>query len=227
MDNTNNFERLPYKRPVIVTKPSSGLIIKVMNTVWLKEVISGVTIPYEMSCFREINTPIDKPIQSYIAEQKLVDEHNVKQASFIMLKLHCVRVAELLKQKLLSFLIFYYRDDSTITKEYLIGLDFMNLRNILSKIVKSSASFSDIPTLGSKHIIKLFTKTFHNFIEDRNIYTHGTLVTNIDTHDVAIEYLLGNQEVTCIVSNDILQSFFFTYKILDDTLDEMQSIVQK
>ena len=182
--------------------------------------------PYRFSYMECI--PIDptkeiNDINYQVDRTKLTDELKRKQSKFLDLKHRCIRMAENLNENLRSFLSQYSDINNLNEKDMLYKLDFMNLRDRFSKIVKGDQQFRHIDLLNSNPNRKNLTKTFTEFIEDRNIYTHGHLHIRLNDSLILITYVDKklNKHACCIVDGEIIQSFFDTYKTLNETVSKM------
>lgn len=131
------------------------------------------------------------------------------------------QVAEALNQKLLKLLIKY---DSNGSKDELIICDFMNLRDRLSDIVKEDSRFHDIERLRTSGSRKTFRKLFAEFIEDRNIYTHGEMLYRINDKVILMRFINKKERnfSICIITKDIVYSFFSLYEYLNSILKDME-----
>ena len=142
------------------------------------------------------------------------------------LKSHCSQLGEILNQKLLSFLIQYFPDSR---KNELMDKDFMNLRNEFREIIKKDERFYDVTRLQTANSRKTIRRHFTNFIEDRNIYTHGSLQYRTNDSKVLIKYIdKPNKEFTYSeISLDIMNSYEELYNLLNKILIDMRNQLTK
>ncbi len=215
-----------YKRPKDDTRFRQEMTYEYSEEDFLEDAETKIKVPYRFS-YMEC-TPIDfsKDVHEFKYEfdrTKLTDELRKNQSKFLDLKHRCIRVAENLNETLRSFLTQYSNINNLNEKETLYKLDFMKLRDRLSEIVKKDEQFRQIELLSSNQNRKYITKTFTEFIEDRNIYTHGHLHIRLNDGLVLISYIdkKYNKHACCIINAEIIQSFFDTYKTLNDTVSKM------
>lgn len=106
-------------------------------------------------------------------------------------------------------------------------LDFMRHRKIFSDIVQSK-KVEWVNEIIMEYDIKSVTKTFYNFIMDRNKYTHGELMLYYPSRETILEYEdeEGNREIA-MVNAEIITSYIETYKELDKILNTIEAARQK
>lgn len=103
-------------------------------------------------------------------------------------------------------------------------LDFMGHRNLLSDIIKSN-KIEWLSEVLKEYNCKSVTKSFYNFILDRNKYTHGELMFWYPEMKTILEYEVDNKQVQYgEVNKDILNSFLTCYKNIDEFLNDIQPI---
>ena len=144
----------------------------------------------------------------------------------------CSQIAENLfsKLKALNLQLKQLDDLKDIFEEYEENykkLDFMGHRNIFSEIIKSK-KIEWIDDIIKEYNIKSITKTFYNFIMDRNKYTHGELMLYYPSRETILEYedQQRNREVA-VVNVEIITSYIETYKELDKILNAIEAMRQK
>ena len=76
----------------------------------------------------------------------------------------------------------------------------MKRRDFLSLIIKKDKTFHSIKMLDSKEKRDSFTKAMTNFIVDRNIYTHGKLMTRMTDGEHLIKYNEKKTIIYCVKS---------------------------
>lgn len=133
----------------------------------------------------------------------------------------CGHYGEIINQKLLSFLTNYY----TESDKELLQKDFMKLRDYLSDIIKKDVRFHSIEKLNSNTSRKTFTRLFAQFIEDRDIYTHGSLIYRVNDNKILIKYInKPNREFSYAVINfEIMISYENLYLYLKELLTELSN----
>ncbi len=131
------------------------------------------------------------------------------------------QIAEALNQKLLNFLIAYGKSDS---KADLLICDFMTLRDKLSVIIKGDSKFHNIERLQTGSLRRTFRKLFAEFIEDRNIYTHGEILYRINDKAILMRYINKKEKdfSMCLITKECIYSFYALYDYLNRTLNEMR-----
>jgi hypothetical protein len=101
-------------------------------------------------------------------------------------------------------------------------LDFMGHRNLLSDILKSN-KIEWLREVLKEYNCKSVTKSFYNFILDRNKYTHGELMFWYPEMKTILEYESDNKQVQYgEVNKDILNSFLICYKTIDEFLNDIE-----
>ncbi|MXS71577.1 hypothetical protein GSF70_10140 [Flavobacteriaceae bacterium W22] len=106
-------------------------------------------------------------------------------------------------------------------------LDFMGHRKLFSEILQSN-KIDWIKDISDEYDVKSLTKTFYNFIMDRNKYTHGELMLYYPSKQTIIEYedVEKNREVA-IVNAEIITSYTATYNELNKLIDKIEAARQK
>lgn len=107
--------------------------------------------------------------------------------------------------------------------EELNQLSFEALRGVLSCLVKTDKTLQQLPGLQTNEERRNFTKVYHNYIEDRNRYTHGLLfflypglepVLRVRTHAGVAAYMTFDEGV---FTDNLL-----TYDYLTQTLSAIR-----
>lgn len=134
---------------------------------------------------------------------------------------NCKELAERILGSLRAFLCNYYGKQDRIKE--LMQMEFMELRNELSdNIIVKDHSVQKIERLKSKVERKFFTRTFFNFITDRNVYTHGHLHVRWPEKEFIIQYIENKKDyVYCEINKEFIQSYINCYKYLKLTLEEL------
>lgn len=138
----------------------------------------------------------------------------------------CSQIAEILfgRLKTINNKFKQIRDLTDIFETYeerYYKLDFMGHRNLLSDIFKFN-KIEWLTVLLQKYDIKSVTRSFYNFIMDRNKYTHGELMYWYPERQTLLEYQNeARQTEYGIVNADILNSYLTCYKYIDELLSEI------
>lgn len=217
---------MEYKRPKNDLRFRQELSIEYSEEDFIEDLETKIKVPHRFSYIEYIPTDLTKEINDInyqFDRTKLTDELKFKQSKFLDLKHRCIRMAENLNENLRSFLSQYSDINNLHEKDTLYKLDFMKLRDRFSEIVKKDQQFGHIDLLNSNPNKKNLTKTFTEFIEDRNIYTHGHLHICLNDGLILITYVdkKYNNHACCIVDGEIIQSFYTTYKTLNETVSKM------
>jgi hypothetical protein len=122
--------------------------------------------------------PNFKPITKQIAE---------KFVNFQTIIGHCINNGEFVNNKLREFLLSISEIERT--KDELLSLDFMKLRDLFSEFLKKYKPFQDSNNFKTRQQQSAFTKLMFKFITDRNIYTHGMLWVFMPEENYIIDYI--------------------------------------
>lgn len=138
----------------------------------------------------------------------------------------CNTLAESLLGSLRNFLIQYYNNQEKT--QQLMLMEFMKLRDELSnEVIKKDVRVEGAEGLKSQVEKKFFTKTFCDFITDRNIYTHGHLHVRWPEKKFIIKYIENKREnAYCEINTDIIQSYYDCYKYLKKTLEQLFKVTR-
>lgn len=123
----------------------------------------------------------------------------------------CVDNAEDINDRIRSMVISYAKRTDE-EKEKLIKMDFMNLKGEFMDILRKDTLFRSIEEYNSNQKLKPFSKSFNNFILDRNKYTHGQLYIHRETLEYILEYIEGKVPSFAVVRKEILVSYNNFYK---------------
>jgi hypothetical protein len=133
----------------------------------------------------------DDIIESYHAFQSLIN--------------HANNLAETLNNRLRDFLLTI--KELTLSQEELMRMDFMTLRGIFSDFFHSYRQIKQQENFSDKEKRKNITSTFYKYIEDRNIYTHGTLKLRRPDEVFVIQFIFQRKhKLYAEVNADILKS---------------------
>ena len=106
-------------------------------------------------------------------------------------------------------------------------LTFGNLKSILSCIIKTDTNLHSVPELDTTGKRKEFTKIYHNYIEDRDRFTHGILfflypdlapILRVKTKESEDQYITYSKEV--FLSN------LETFDYLDSVLSKIRAVIE-
>ncbi len=181
--------------------------------------ISGDTIFTRINIV-VINSELDKDGNMYAKSiGKIPEEYVSAIYNHLIAKKDCSHYGELINQRLLSFLISYiHKQKKTFLKK-----GFMTLRDNLSDIIKTDKRFYTIDELNTQESRESFRKLFAQFIEDRNIYTHGSLVYRINDNKILIHCIEKNRTKYSYfeVNIRIMSSYVELFKYLNNILDKL------
>jgi len=125
--------------------------------------------------------------------------------SFQSLVNHGNNMAETLNNRLRDFLMSV--KEIKPSKEDLMAMDFMTLRGVFSDFLHGYNDIKQEENFNDKEKRKNITSTFHKYIEDRNIYTHGTLKLRRPDETFVIQFILQRKhKLYAEVSVEILKS---------------------
>lgn len=118
---------------------------------------------------------------------------------------HCANSAESILNELRDFLMSV--TELAINKETLMEMSFIDLRRLLSDLLKKSGLFNSVDGFKTKAEICEFTSLFYDFIIDRNIYTHGVLMIRLPDNSYVIKYIHDHKYMHADITHEILQSY--------------------
>jgi len=167
-----------------------------------------------------------KPAGKYQAKvdvPPLKDETIELYHSFQSLINHCNNNAEVLNNQLRDFVLTI--KDLNQTKEEIMAKDFMSLRDILSDFLKTNTIIKAQDLFNTREKIKAITSTFHRYISDRNIYTHGILKLRFPEKVFVMQYI-ENKRITVYaeLSIEILKSNLSVSEELANILAQINTI---
>jgi hypothetical protein len=157
-----------------------------------------------------VTNPMAFPVRPEIYEPYLTFQAQIKD---------CASLAEQVDEELRGFL----ERHSDVSPDVRNGLDFMGRRKLLSALFKSDKRMQAYEQFNSKAKQNLITSSFHRYIEDRNIYTHGILFFFMPQPNIypapptkyVVKYIKERKELYCEVSPEILASYYkFGRKLL-------------
>lgn len=135
----------------------------------------------------------------------MTDEILAAYHSFQSLMNHANNIAETLNNRLRDFLMTV--KEIKVSKEDLMAMDFMTLRGVFSDFLNGYTAIKQEANFDTKEKRKNITSTFFKYIEDRNIYTHGTLKLRRPDETFVIQFILHRKhKLYAEVSADILKS---------------------
>jgi hypothetical protein len=141
----------------------------------------------------------------------------------------CSHFAETLNSSLDNFLGLYFsdRDPAAFGDRYasLQKLDFMNARSLMSEVLKSDKKFMQVEEINSPEKLKHFTRTFYDFIMDRNKYTHGLLYLAYPSYAPVIQYENEQKKVEYAeIDDEIIGDYFSSYDYLSVVLNKIYEL---
>ena len=154
---------------------------------------------------------------------KVIAETYLKFQSVIS---HCITNSEAVNNQLRNFLLDI--NELNINKEEILKMDFMTLRNTFSEFFHAYKSIQNESNFNTKAQRKALTKFMHQFITDRNIYTHGTLRIQRPEEIFVIDYIENSKaKVRAEVTNEILESFLNIANLIRSLLNQISSFYYK
>jgi hypothetical protein len=180
-----------FKRPLVVTSPTSETIVAEMGAekhIVDDDVIVDIYIsPTLVYLESEQGERPDLPVDPYMFSDEQYERFN--QITYSIGKI--IRLAELNLDSLIGLIETYFsaNDYESVRNKNkrcrkcpefdreskFKALSFEQLRGILSCIVKTDSQFHGIEGLTDSSVISHFTSTYHDYIYDRDCYTHGKL----------------------------------------------------
>jgi len=219
-----------YLRPIPdpVHKRNHTMILTQSTDYKIEDKVAGTSIITQINVV-EMNTELDKDGYMHAKSFGIIPPEYVETIyRHLENQATCAHYGELINQKLLNFLIHYYPK----LKDELLEKDFMKLRDDLSEIIKTDDRFYGIERLNTSNARKTFRRLFAEFIEDRNIYTHGSLNYRPNDNKIFLKYIdKHNKKFTYSEINlEIMESYqeLFSYlnKIIAD-LGEQLGIIEE
>lgn len=141
----------------------------------------------------------------------------------------CSHFAETLNNTLDNFIGLYYQDRNSadIDQKYsnINKLDYMGARNLMSETIKRDAKFQKLEEINTAEKLKHFTKTFFNFITDRNKFTHGLLYLRYTDYAPIIQYENDKKEIEYAeVDEKVISDFYSTYEYLNNIMTKLYEL---
>lgn len=102
--------------------------------------------------------------------------------------------------------------------------DFTKFKKLLSCIINSDPKFKVIEKLNSKEKIKIFTKTLHSYIVDRNYYTHGYLFIRIPSYEPLLSIVYQNSDHFIVITDKIIQDNLQTFIFLESIIKDINKV---
>ena len=138
---------------------------------------------------------------------------------------YCINNAEFLNIQLRELLLSTKTTDEW--KASLYKLDFMGQRDVFSKYINEDRKIRELETFNTSAKRKLITSTFHQYIIDRNIYTHGKLKLLMPDEKFYIDFVLEKRAPARVeITKEIVQSFLEISKELKKVLQVIQVFIQ-
>lgn len=107
-------------------------------------------------------------------------------------------------------------------------LSFMQLKNLLSCVIKSDTQFHDIEELNSGEKRNFFTRTYANYVYDRDCFTHGQLYFHYpDFNPILRVKPPGKKEHYILLTEDVLWDNLLVYQFLEDTITKLNEKLDK
>jgi len=98
----------------------------------------------------------------------------------------------------------------------------MNARNLLSETLKRDEKFRQLEDINDAGKLKGFTKTFFDFISDRNKFTHGLLYLRYDDYVPVIQYENEKKEIEYAeIDETVISDYYSTYEWLNKILNKI------
>ncbi len=104
-------------------------------------------------------------------------------------------------------------------------LSFGELKNILSYIIKNEDMFHKIETLDSVDKRNIFTKYYHQFIQNRDILTHGVIFLSIPDREILCRAIINNEVTFVKITEKSITDSHQVFHIVDGVIGEMLNLV--
>lgn len=135
---------------------------------------------------------------------------------------HCITNGESINNQLRDLLLSI--KELKHSNEEIMKMDFMALRGVFSDLLHSYTAIKNEPNFNTKEQRKGLTKMMHQFITDRNIYTHGVLLIQMPEEIFVIDYVEEKKaKERCKVTIDILESFLKISDLLRNLLQQVDT----
>jgi len=199
-------------------------IMKISHEAFQEEKL-GIKTPVKFTFF--FSLPEEKEDFDQIVRETAMNTNHVNFVLQVKEMIgNCSQIGENLFQKLKSLMDkikasktvddLFKKHEEKYEREY-TKFDFMGYRNLLSDILKSK-KIIDLTSKG--FILKSVTKSFNDFILDRNKYTHGELMFWVEKNASLLEYENTSRETEYgLVTKEIMESYINCYKELNGVLD--------
>jgi hypothetical protein len=214
---------MEYLRPVpdeIHTRPNTLVITKTTDYSITDKTTGRSTITRIK--IAEMNTGLDKDGYMY---GKAIGEIPMEYIEAIYryqeFQMQLAHYGELVYQRLLSFLISYYPSQT----KGMLKKGFMTLRDKLSETINKDERLHSISEFNTPESRKSFGKLFAEFIEDRNIYEHGSLVYRTNDNKVLMHYIDRKDEKYSYkeINLNIMESYKEVFHYLNKTLEKLSN----
>ena len=227
IDNSKVFVEMSIPRPITVKE--TGKLIDIH--------ISPVLVETELQ--EDGSLPV-LPISPEIFTDDKYEKFN--KLTYSLGKLN--RLAESNLDRLLYFVRYYFHNkdynefvtankkcrdqiDYDVTDNF-NKLSFMQLKNLLSCIIKSDTEFHQIPELDSGEKRNYFTRTYANYVYDRDCFTHGQLFLHYPNFNPILRVKPpGKKEHYIDITEEVLWDNLLIYQLLDDTLTKLSQQLDK
>ncbi|QGK73197.1 hypothetical protein [Flavobacterium sp. SLB02] len=205
----------------------NGMACKISHQMY-SESKSGFKIPVPFSFFMHLTekNAEGKFIMPLDGDKIFGKEVIAQLDSIKTIMSKCAQLGEILNGKLRAFnnkhkinpelKNIYSKYDERYDK-----MDFMGHRNLFSDILKSK-KLQRLNTVISEYNAKSVTKTFNDFIFDRNKYTHGDLMYWYPNGKTLLEYRDEKGKIAYgELNQDIFSSYLLAYEELNKFLDKL------
>jgi hypothetical protein len=157
----------------------------------------------------DTHRPSNAKLQTHFALQSLMN--------------HCINAAESVHDMLRTYILMTH-SNSLEDQIRLAKTDFMGLRNLLSKHIKKYICIKLIEGYEMAKQISELTSILHQYISDRNIYTHGQLGYDVKKEIFCIKFFNGKCDDYAEVNIEIVNSFLEVTKELRSFLKVVKTM---
>lgn len=141
----------------------------------------------------------------------------------------CVDNAEDVKNTLHDMYLSRHRPSNEKERVEMMKIDLMALRKWFLDDILDSKIYQEFSKYDSTAKFKLFSKPFHQFVTDRNIYTHGKICIESPDFEYIIEYIDADTKYKelAYVAPEMLKSYNEFYKEILRVIKEYNHVCQK
>lgn len=208
-----------FLRPIPFNVPKDVMLVNIFYSVNVADIFHPAT--YFVKSFKGLS--IGKPTEvSYMGEIPPSEEDRHLYFGTQNHVNNCVNNAETVNLKLKNVLEKLILDPDV--KNELVILDFIKRRDLLSDFLKSWSPLKLIQQFDTNKKLKNITKGFHDFITDRNIYTHGALHLLLPEKVILIEHVQRSTMTYSLINSEILLSYNNAYRIIFTFLSLIESL---